>query len=83
MVMKWLLGGIALLGIGLVGWHATRGKEETADFAVICFGECKPGDDCLKKGKVIGTPTPGLKLTCCGRCEKGDNYAEKCVKRTC
>lgn len=72
---------LSLGGLGAVAW--TSGKD-AGQAPVVCCGECKPGDDCLRKCKVEGDVRKDAKVTCCGMCEKGDNCLEKCSsKRSC
>lgn len=74
--MKGLLMALALNG--LIGFAGCSSEPR-----VICCGECKPGDDCLKKCKVEGKVPEGTKLTCCGKCQKGDDCLKKCGARSC
>lgn len=55
---------MAAAGIG----GAAFATKKTDDPKVICCGECKPGDDCLRKRQVIGDVPKDLKITCCGNC---------------
>jgi hypothetical protein len=75
--MTRLIMALGVAGLAAFGYaFGFGGKPEPK---VICCGECKPGDNCLEKCRVVGEVPKDLTLTCCGKCLKGDDCMKKCA----